>query len=401
MPFQGASLLDRDAARPPAEGARVRGRLGGRRARSCGALALAQRAARAICRRSSATGSRRARPTSRGSSRLAEEFDDGERTVRRVRRRRCASASARAQARGVHLLTLPPREGARVGGGVPAAARGEGAAEPARPRRRAGRGAAAALRRPHPRAKRQLLVTWSGRPSRFLAELGVRAAAPPGGARRPKPKLEQTPGGRSRSRSGGSHGPAPRSVPAVRGLQRPHARRARRARAARRLAELAAVPGIGPAKLERYGAELLQQLVPRRLTRGRARPAGPTQSDRGEPAVDESSRSPAREPRQIRARLPGYRRSRGRRVAQPHPGRGVRARARRPWPPNGHGRRSTRRRADRSSRASPCGSRRTAAAPASGSRLRRSSARGSVSGRSRPCRISSSSTPPSRPPYVV
>ena len=47
-----------------------------------------------------------------------------------------------------------------------------------------------------------------------------------------------------------------------------------------------------------------------------------------------------------------------------------------------------------------CGSRRTRASPAR-SRLCRSSARGSVSGRSRPSRISCSSTPPSLPPYVV
>ena len=47
-----------------------------------------------------------------------------------------------------------------------------------------------------------------------------------------------------------------------------------------------------------------------------------------------------------------------------------------------------------------CGSRRTRASSCA-SRLCSSSARGSVSGRRRPARISSSSTPPSRPPYVV
>jgi hypothetical protein len=47
-----------------------------------------------------------------------------------------------------------------------------------------------------------------------------------------------------------------------------------------------------------------------------------------------------------------------------------------------------------------CGSRRTRS-DLSGTRFSSSSARGSVSGRNRPSRISISSTPPIRPPYVV
>jgi DNA helicase II / ATP-dependent DNA helicase PcrA len=108
------------------------------------------------------------------------------------------------------------------------------------------------------RAKRHLLVTWEGKPSRFLDELGVRAAAP-ALPRREKPTLEQT--------------------PAVRALREWRLARARAdevpayvvfndrtlaelvARTPRTLAELATVPGIGPAKLERYGAELLAQLA--------------------------------------------------------------------------------------------------------------------------------------------
>src|SRR5439155_23388980 len=42
------------------------------------------------------------------------------------------------------------------------------------------------------RAKRHLLVTWEGKPSRFLDELGVRAAAP-ALPKRERPALEQTP----------------------------------------------------------------------------------------------------------------------------------------------------------------------------------------------------------------
>ena len=105
---------------------------------------------------------------------------------------------------------------------------------------------------------RHLLVTWEGKPSRFLDELGVRAAAAPL-PKREKQQLDQT--------------------PAVQALREWRLARARAdevpayvvfndrtlaelvARTPRTLAELAAVPGIGPAKLERYGAELLARLV--------------------------------------------------------------------------------------------------------------------------------------------
>jgi DNA helicase-2/ATP-dependent DNA helicase PcrA len=108
------------------------------------------------------------------------------------------------------------------------------------------------------RAKRHLHVTWEGKPSRFLDELGVSAAAPPL-PRRERPVLAQT--------------------PAVQALREWRLARARAeevpayvvfndrtlaelvARTPRTIAELAAVPGIGPAKLERYGPELLEQLA--------------------------------------------------------------------------------------------------------------------------------------------
>jgi DNA helicase II / ATP-dependent DNA helicase PcrA len=108
------------------------------------------------------------------------------------------------------------------------------------------------------RAKRHLLVTWEGRASRFLDELGVRAAASP------LPKRERT---------------ALPQTPAVQALREWRLARARAdevpafvvfndrtlaelaARTPRTLAELAAVPGIGPAKLERYGPELLARLA--------------------------------------------------------------------------------------------------------------------------------------------
>jgi superfamily II DNA helicase RecQ len=99
-------------------------------------------------------------------------------------------------------------------------------------------------------------VTWSGKPSRFLEELGVQSRDT---VKSEKPKLEQT--------------------PAVLALKEWRLARARAeevpayvvfndrtlaelvARSPTTLDELAAVPGIGPAKLERFGTDLLAALA--------------------------------------------------------------------------------------------------------------------------------------------
>jgi len=111
------------------------------------------------------------------------------------------------------------------------------------------------------RAKRHLLLTWSGKSSRFLAELGVRPGAAPAsaGTGAPKQKLEATPAvlalkewrlARARAEE----------VPAyVVFNDRTLAELVRMA--PRTIAELADVPGIGPAKLERFGSELLAALA--------------------------------------------------------------------------------------------------------------------------------------------
>jgi DNA helicase II / ATP-dependent DNA helicase PcrA len=97
------------------------------------------------------------------------------------------------------------------------------------------------------RARRELAITWVKRPSRFLAELGVgaRAEAPAGFDALKAWRL-------ARARS--------EDVPAYvvfhnATLEEIAARRPRS------LDELAAVPGVGPAKLERYGREVLEALV--------------------------------------------------------------------------------------------------------------------------------------------
>jgi DNA helicase-2/ATP-dependent DNA helicase PcrA len=108
------------------------------------------------------------------------------------------------------------------------------------------------------RAKRHLLVTWEGRPSRFLAELGVRAAAPPL-PKRERPVLAQTPAVQALREWRLARARADEVPAYVVFNDRTLAELA--SRTPRTLAELAAVPGIGPAKLERYGAELLAQLA--------------------------------------------------------------------------------------------------------------------------------------------
>jgi DNA helicase II / ATP-dependent DNA helicase PcrA len=107
------------------------------------------------------------------------------------------------------------------------------------------------------RAKRHLALTWSGRPSRFLEELGISAPAPPGSPSSRRVPVEELP-------------------PAVRALKAWRLERAKAdevpayvvfndrtleelvRRAPSTPAELAAVPGIGAAKLERYGPDLLR-----------------------------------------------------------------------------------------------------------------------------------------------
>jgi ATP-dependent DNA helicase UvrD/PcrA len=98
------------------------------------------------------------------------------------------------------------------------------------------------------RAKRGLAITWVGRPSRFLAELTPEAAVaePPAGFEALKAwRLE-----RARRDEVPAYVVFHNSTLEEIAGRRP-----------RSLAELAAVPGVGPAKLERYGEELLAALA--------------------------------------------------------------------------------------------------------------------------------------------
>jgi DNA helicase-2/ATP-dependent DNA helicase PcrA len=246
IPFQGASLLARDAARQLLKG--LRGPRGPA-AEVVRGLAVRQGLLAEMPDKLGEREQTRQADLAR-LVRLADEFGgevDG--FVELLQERFGESAG-----RGVHLLTLHRAKGLeweavflpRVEEGELPVRRGDVAEE----RRLFYVGLT--------RAKRHLLVTWEGKPSRFLDELGVRAAAAPL-PKREKTVLEQT--------------------PAVQALREWRLARARAdevpayvvfndrtlaelvARRPGTLAELAAVPGIGPAKLERYGPDLLARLA--------------------------------------------------------------------------------------------------------------------------------------------
>jgi DNA helicase-2/ATP-dependent DNA helicase PcrA len=242
IPFQGASLLDRDAARQLLKA--LRGREGD-------VAASVRDVAEAQGLLADPPDKLGEREQTRQADlarlvRLAEQFGEG--TIGdfadSLRERFGASSG-----RGVHLLTLHKAKGLEWEAVyLPRLEEGE------LPNRRADVDEERRLLYVGlTRAKRHLLVTWSGKPSRFIGELGV--------AVRPvaRPKLEVT--------------------PAVAALKEWRLARARAeevpayvvfndrtlaelvARTPRTLAELADVPGIGPAKLERYGEDLLAALA--------------------------------------------------------------------------------------------------------------------------------------------
>jgi DNA helicase-2/ATP-dependent DNA helicase PcrA len=244
LPFQGASLLARDAARQLVKAvASTRGPA----AEVVRAAAVRQGWVEVVPEKLGEREQTRQADLAR-LVRLAELFDgEAPAFVESLHERFGESAG-----RGVHLLTLHRAKGLEWDAVfLPRVEEGE---LPVR------RGDVDEERRLFyvglTRARRHLLVTWSGRPSRFLEEAGllVRPAASTS-----RPKLEESP-----------------EVAALRAWRLERARAEDvpayvvfndrtlaelLARTPRTLAELAAVPGIGPAKLERYGEDLLRQLA--------------------------------------------------------------------------------------------------------------------------------------------
>ena len=216
--------------------------------------------------------------------------------VRPAGRRRAGGAGAGGGG-GVELVDVPPGEGPRVGRGVPADARGRLAADPAGVRRRRGArgGAAAALRRDHagPRPPRPVV----GRAARAERRRRRRAGASPAirvlaagiavdARRRGGGRLRVRAGPRERSArsrdrtpdspamahfASGAGGEARTTT--CRRSSSPTMRRSGRSRrpARRSLAALGRVKGMGPTKLERYGAEILAAIASRHDGPGRCR----------------------------------------------------------------------------------------------------------------------------------
>jgi DNA helicase II / ATP-dependent DNA helicase PcrA len=185
---------------------------------------------------------------------LAGDFDDGVRTTSGfVSDLEARFGSTGAERRGVHLLTLHGAKGLEFESvflprlqerelPIRQAKTDEEVAEERR-----------LLYVGMTRAKRHLALTWSARPSRFLTELGIRGAAP---ARAPEPDdplyaaLKQWRLRRATADELPAYVVFHNTTLAEIAGRRP-----------RDLVELGAVPGVGPTKLERYGPEVLAVLA--------------------------------------------------------------------------------------------------------------------------------------------
>ncbi len=257
IPFQGASLLQRDAAR----------RIVRRLERLTGVDAE-----EAVRRAATEAGWLQHLPDKLGDRELVRQTDlarlvalaevfegDAVSFVEDLRRRFDPGGDA---ARGVHLLTLHRAKGLEFE--VVFLPRLEEKELPSRQARTAGE--IAEERRllyvGMTRAKRVLWLTWSGTPSRFLADLGVVVSTVAGTPRPAKGRFVPTPGSDGlyhelavwrRARAEEDEVPPyvvfDNKTLDVIARTRP-----------RTLRDLSALPGIGPVKLERYGAEVLALL---------------------------------------------------------------------------------------------------------------------------------------------
>jgi len=182
--------------------------------------------------------------------RLAAEFDNGTRTTSEfIADLEDRFSSTGSERRGVHLLTLHRAKGLEFDAVfIPRVEERE------LPIKQAKRPAEISEERRllyvgMTRAKRHLAVTWSGKPSRFLGELGIETRAPR--AAEPDDPLYAALKRWRLERATADDLPAyvvfHNSTLAEIAGRRP-----------RDLSELSGIPGIGPAKLERYGGDVLR-----------------------------------------------------------------------------------------------------------------------------------------------
>jgi DNA helicase-2/ATP-dependent DNA helicase PcrA len=254
VPFQGAALLSRDAARQLLMGLRdsTSTAIGAKVAHVARELGMVEQVPDQVGDREQTRQSDLKRLCT-----LAKEFEDGVRDVPQFVEWLRARFDHGAEG-GVHLLTLHRAKGLEFEAVfVP---RVEEKELPCKPALKGGAAEIGEERRllyvGMTRAKRHLALSWTAKPSRFLAELGVEAVS----RRPPRRRDEELP-------------------PMFHALRRWRLERAKAddvpayvvfhnstlaliaERVPRNMAELAAVPGVGPAKLERYGPELLAALA--------------------------------------------------------------------------------------------------------------------------------------------
>jgi DNA helicase-2/ATP-dependent DNA helicase PcrA len=254
VPFQGAALLARDGARQLLKG--LRGAGFGSLAEEVRRVARQQGLVDVLPDKVGERELVRQADLAR-LCKLAEEFDDGTRTVEQWIEWLRARFDHGAQG-GVHLLTLHRAKGLQFEAvflprveekELPCKAAMRSPDQVAEERRLLYVGMT--------RAKRHLALTWSGKPSRFLLELGVEAAPPSvRKARAEEPDdptyvaLKEWRLKRSKADEIPAYVVFHNSTLAEIASRRPTT-----------IAELASVPGVGPAKLERYGRELLDALA--------------------------------------------------------------------------------------------------------------------------------------------
>jgi DNA helicase-2/ATP-dependent DNA helicase PcrA len=256
VPFQGAALLARDGARQLLKG--LRGAGFGSLAQEVRRVAVQQGLVEPV---PDGVGERelvRQADLAR-LGKLAEEFDDGTKTVEQWVEWLRARFDHGAQG-GVHLLTLHRAKGLEFDAVF--LPRVEEKELPCKPAMRVPAQLAEERRLLYvgiTRARKHLALTWAaGRPSRFLLELGVQAAPPPAArkARAEEPDdptyvaLKEWRLKRSKADEIPAYVVFHNSTLAEIAARRPTT-----------IAELSSVPGVGPAKLERYGRDVLDALA--------------------------------------------------------------------------------------------------------------------------------------------